>query len=67
MTTFHTNQNSPKTYPPLASRYDDWVHALDWLDVPAAALQVGFGGQELGDALVDVLVKSKGHVNSSIW
>ncbi len=27
----------------------------DWLDAPAAALNVGFGGQELGDALVDVL------------
>lgn len=32
------------------------IHGLDWLDAPAAALQVGFGGQELGDALVDVLV-----------
>ncbi|HJO22667.1 MAG: glycoside hydrolase family 3 C-terminal domain-containing protein [Myxococcota bacterium] len=32
------------------------IHALDWLDAPAAVLQVGFGGQELGEALVDVLV-----------
>ncbi len=32
------------------------VHALDWLDRPAAVLQTGFAGQELGDALVDVLV-----------
>jgi beta-glucosidase len=31
-------------------------HALDWLDAPAATLQVGFAGQELGDALVDVLL-----------
>ncbi len=31
-------------------------HRLDWLDAPAAVLSVGFGGQELGDALVDVLV-----------
>jgi beta-glucosidase len=30
-------------------------HSLDWLDDPAAVLSVGFGGQELGDALVDVL------------
>ncbi len=31
-------------------------HELDWLDEPAAVLSVGFGGQELGDALVDVLL-----------
>jgi beta-glucosidase len=31
-------------------------HQLDWLDEPAAVLSVGFGGQELGDALVDVLL-----------
>ncbi len=31
-------------------------HAVDWLDAPAAALQIGFAGQELGDALVDVLL-----------
>ncbi len=31
-------------------------HALDWLDLPAAVLSVGFAGQEMGDALVDVLV-----------
>lgn len=31
-------------------------HALDWLEEPAAVLQVGFAGQELGDALVDVLL-----------
>ena len=30
-------------------------HAVDWLDAPAAALQVGFAGQELGYALADVL------------
>ncbi|NNE73715.1 MAG: hypothetical protein HKN26_08640, partial [Acidimicrobiales bacterium] len=30
-------------------------HALDWLDAPNATLSVGFGGQEMGDALVDVL------------
>jgi beta-glucosidase len=29
---------------------------MDWLDVPAAVLQVGFGGQELGEALVDILL-----------
>ena len=31
-------------------------HALDWLDEPAAVLSVGFAGQELGEALVDVLL-----------
>ncbi len=31
------------------------VHELDWLDEPAAVLSVGFAGQELGHALVDVL------------
>jgi beta-glucosidase len=31
-------------------------HGMDWLDVPAAVLQVGFGGQELGEALVDILL-----------
>ncbi len=31
-------------------------HALDWLDDPAAVLSVGFAGQELGEALVDVLL-----------
>lgn len=30
-------------------------HGMDWLDAPAAVLNLGFGGQELGDALVDVL------------
>lgn len=31
-------------------------HSLDWIDDPAAVLSVGFGGQELGDAVVDMLV-----------
>ncbi|MBW2420581.1 MAG: glycoside hydrolase family 3 protein [Deltaproteobacteria bacterium] len=31
-------------------------HALDWLAAPAAVLQIGFAGQELGDALVDLLL-----------
>jgi len=31
-------------------------HALDWLDEPAAVLSIGFAGQELGEALVDVLL-----------
>jgi beta-glucosidase len=31
-------------------------HGLDWLDEPAAVLSIGFAGQELGHALVDVLV-----------
>ncbi len=31
-------------------------HALDWIDDPAAVLSIGFAGQELGDALVDVLL-----------
>jgi len=30
-------------------------HALDWIDDPAAVLSVGFGGQELSEALVDML------------
>ena len=30
-------------------------HSLDWIDIPAAVLSVGFGGQELGAALVDML------------
>lgn len=30
-------------------------HGMDWLDEPAAVLSIGFAGQELGDALVDVL------------
>ncbi len=31
-------------------------HALDWIDEPAAVLSVGFGGQELSEALVDMLL-----------
>ncbi|MXW62498.1 MAG: beta-glucosidase [Acidimicrobiaceae bacterium] len=31
-------------------------HDLSWLDEPAAVLSVGFGGQELGDAIVDMLL-----------
>lgn len=31
-------------------------HAMDWLDAPAAVLSVGFAGQEMGDALVDVVL-----------
>jgi len=31
-------------------------HALDWIDEPAAVLSIGFAGQELGEALVDVLL-----------
>lgn len=30
-------------------------HSLDWIDEPAAVLSVGFAGQELGDAVVDML------------
>ena len=30
-------------------------HCLEWLEVPAAVLSVGFAGQELGEAVVDVL------------
>ena len=30
-------------------------HGMGWLDAPAAVLSVGFAGQEMGDALVDVL------------
>ncbi len=44
-------------------------HQLDWLDLPAAALSVGFGGQELGDSLVDVLlgdVDPGGRMNTAI-
>ena len=31
-------------------------HDLSWLEEPAAVLSVGFGGQELGDAVVDMLL-----------
>lgn len=31
-------------------------HAMEWIDVPAAVLNVGFGGQEMAESLVDVLV-----------
>jgi len=31
-------------------------HGMDWLDEVAAVLSVGFGGQELGEAVVDVLL-----------
>jgi len=31
-------------------------HAMGWIDAPRAVLSTGFAGQELGDALVDVLV-----------
>ncbi|MEM7140696.1 MAG: glycoside hydrolase family 3 N-terminal domain-containing protein [Actinomycetota bacterium] len=31
-------------------------HDMSWLDEPAAVLSVGFGGQELGDAVVDMLL-----------
>ena len=31
-------------------------HDLSWIDDPAAVLSVGFGGQELGDAVVDMLL-----------
>ena len=31
-------------------------HDLSWLDDPAAVLSVGFGGQELGDGIVDMLL-----------
>lgn len=30
-------------------------HSLDWLDEPSAVLSVGFAGQELGEAVVDML------------
>lgn len=30
--------------------------AMDWLDAPGATLITGFGGQELGDALLDVIL-----------
>ena len=44
-------------------------HQLDWLDLPAATLSVGFGGQELGDSLVDVLTGEAdpgGRMNTTI-
>lgn len=44
-------------------------HQLDWLDDPAAVLSVGFGGQEMGDALVDVLIGEAdpgGRMNTTI-
>ncbi len=31
-------------------------HSVDWIDEPAAVLNVGFGGQELGEAVVDMLI-----------
>jgi len=31
-------------------------HDMSWLDDPSAVLSVGFGGQELGDAVVDMLL-----------
>lgn len=31
-------------------------HSVDWIDDPAAVLSVGFGGQELGEAVVDMLM-----------
>jgi len=31
-------------------------HGMGWLEDPAAVLNMGFGGQEMGDALVDVLL-----------
>lgn len=31
-------------------------HSLDWIDDPAAVLNVGFAGQEMGEAVVDMLV-----------
>jgi beta-glucosidase len=31
-------------------------HDMGWMDAPRAVLNIGFAGQELGDALVDVLV-----------
>jgi len=34
-------------------------HDMSWLDAPNAALSIGFAGQELGEALVDVLVGDK--------
>ncbi|MEM9200414.1 MAG: glycoside hydrolase family 3 C-terminal domain-containing protein [Actinomycetota bacterium] len=30
-------------------------HAVDWIDEPAAVLSVGFAGQELGEAVVDMV------------
>ncbi len=44
-------------------------HQLDWLDAPAAALSVGFAGQELGESLVDILlgdVDPGGRMNTTI-
>ena len=31
-------------------------HSVDWIDETAAVLNVGFGGQELGEAVVDMLI-----------
>lgn len=31
-------------------------HGVDWVDVPAAVLHVGFGGQEMANATVDMLL-----------
>ena len=31
-------------------------HDMSWIDEPAAVLSVGFGGQELGDAVADMLL-----------
>lgn len=31
-------------------------HSLDWIDDPAAVLSVGFAGQEMGEAVVDMLI-----------
>ena len=31
-------------------------HALDWLEAPAAVLHAGFGGQEFGEALADLIL-----------
>ncbi len=32
------------------------AHSLDWIDQPAAVLSVGFGGQEMAEAIVDMLI-----------
>ena len=34
-------------------------HDMSWLDAPNAVLNIGFAGQELGDALVDILIGDK--------
>lgn len=34
-------------------------HDMSWIDAPNAVLSIGFAGQELGDALVDVLLGDK--------